>query len=175
MDSLGYIVLPPDNYFIFNAAHHKGTVSIPNPIIACNDLSAEAKLIYILLLMYAQSGRTMFPSIYALAILANISPNSVTKYINELIAKGFIRKEKMNGGKCNYYYLNEIHKIKSVIDSEKFWKVLDEKAKEEGWYKTYNTIANKNKKKRHITKKRKEENNIASFDALLNWGRDKNG
>lgn len=84
---------------------------LPNSIMRCKDISIEAKAVYGYLRGYKGSSEYAYPSRSWMAYQLNISQNSLTKYIKELINKGLIYKQQGRtvGNKYdnNRYYFND--------------------------------------------------------------------
>ncbi|MRC04100.1 helix-turn-helix domain-containing protein [Bacillus thuringiensis serovar andalousiensis] len=120
--------------FIYNSSYNKGHISTPSMVAHCIGLSTHAKLVYSNILNYIyKKGEFAFPSIYRLSISCSCSINTIIRYINELVEKGFIKKEVPGRGKSNRYYIIECDKIPLLKVSEMMWEVIDTLAKKYGW------------------------------------------
>src|SRR4051812_21318885 len=67
------------------------------------DLTALAKVTYQLLLAHGRGGRGIFPGMKRLCTLAQVSENTLRAALNQLQARGLVRRRRRGDGQTNCY------------------------------------------------------------------------
>ncbi|WMT39268.1 helix-turn-helix domain-containing protein [Paenibacillus sp. D2_2] len=95
-----------------------GFTQVHSKVDRCYFLTSDAKALYHNLNQYAYNGsKECFPSQALLRAELGWSKHSVTKYVEELRQKGFIKTIR-NPGRPLMYILEELHTISSLVHSE---------------------------------------------------------
>ena len=104
-------------------------VMLYHDFIKCNLLNWNEKVIYIILLMYAEKdSKQCFPSISKLCNISGKAKNTVLKAINGLEEKKILKKEKRvtkKGQTSNLYTLYDIDTIWKSENVEELKEVID--------------------------------------------------
>jgi hypothetical protein len=89
-----------------------GFTQLPNFILRNADLSANAKVVYSLLLSYAWHNSQCFPGPERLAQHMNVNISTVSRAMSELEANSLVEIERRGQGKTNFYTINFVVKKK---------------------------------------------------------------
>src|SRR4030088_1194205 len=89
----------------FDPVSAGGFTQLPNVLLKDQDLSAQAKLAYALLLSYAWHNNSVFPGQDRMAADAGVNQPAVSKWIQELQDKGWLEIQRRGQGKTNIYIL----------------------------------------------------------------------
>jgi ElaB/YqjD/DUF883 family membrane-anchored ribosome-binding protein len=92
----------------------QGFTQIPNTVLRRKDLSAGAKLTYMVLLSYAWEKGSCFPGQERLAEDIGAGKRSVIRYVQELQETGLLEIKRRGLGKTNVYILKRLHKPRSA-------------------------------------------------------------
>lgn len=90
-----------------------GFTQVPNFILRNAEISANAKLVYALLLSYAWNNNLCFPGQERLAEHMGAHVSTVSRAISELEACALIEIERRGQGKTNFYTINFVVKRKN--------------------------------------------------------------
>lgn len=121
----GQVVVSSEKRFVYHESVNRGHVQLPRMMIACQHLSATAKLVYGVISGYVfEHGRSAFPSVASIAKDINCSRKTTIKYIDELVDKGFIIKKRHGNRRTNTYYLIDADKVAHLQVSEMFHRAL---------------------------------------------------
>lgn len=121
----GQVVVSSEKRFVYHESVNRGHVQLPRMMIACQHLSATAKLVYGVISGYVfEHGRSAFPSVASIAKDINCSRKTTIKYIDELVDKGFIIKKRHGNKRTNTYYLIDADKVAHLQVSEMFHRAL---------------------------------------------------
>ncbi|ALA07276.1 hypothetical protein SECTIM467_152 [Brevibacillus phage SecTim467] len=130
-DYKGQVKLSSEKQFVYHDSVNRGHVQLPRMIVHCLMLSATAKIAYGVISGYVfEHGKSAFPSMKRIARACGVTPKTATKYIDELVDKGFIIRERNGNGRTNTYYIVDADKIEHLHVSEMFWRVFNEVKKE---------------------------------------------
>lgn len=126
-DHKGRVVVSDEKQFIYHDSVNRGHVQLPQMVIKCRNLSDTAKIIYGVISGYVfEYGRSAFPSVSRIAMCSNCSKKTAIKYIDELVDKGFITKERHGNRRTNTYYFVDADKVAHLHVSEMFWRVFND-------------------------------------------------
>ena len=89
-----------------------GFTQLPNFILRNADVSANAKVVYSLLLSYAYHNNRVFPGQERLASEMGAHVSTVSRAISELEDCSLIEIERRGQGKTNFYTINFVVKKK---------------------------------------------------------------
>ncbi|MFF2912377.1 helix-turn-helix domain-containing protein [Paenibacillus sp. NPDC057934] len=122
----GQVVVSTEKQFVYQDSVNRGHVQLPRMVVHSLNLSGTAKIAYGVISGYVfEQGRSAFPSISRIAMACNCSKKTAIKYVDELVEKGFIQKERNGNGRTNTYYLVDIDKIPHLHVSEMFWRAVN--------------------------------------------------
>jgi len=120
-----------------------GFTQVPNEVLADKSLSAQAKLLYSLLLSHAWEKNEAFPGQKSLGERMGCSTKTVRKYIRELEAAGYLKKKRRGLNHTNLYTLNK------WIPTDYERKKLPVKKKKRGNIKNGSKLPSKNTHNNH--------------------------
>lgn len=103
--------------FIHNFGPNRGYTESYSKINRCYFLSSDAKQLYYNIRDYAYHGRDCFPGTETLRAELGWSKEKLSKYLKELIDKGFITVSR-RFGKPSVYTIQELHTIPVLVHSE---------------------------------------------------------
>lgn len=135
-DHKGQVIVSSEKQFVYHDSVNRGHVQLPQMVVKCRNLTDTAKIVYGVISGYVyEYGRTAFPSVARIAMCSNCSKKTAIKYIDELVDKGFILKERHGNGRTNTYQLIDVDKITHLHVSEMFWRAVNAVYKEvESYY-----------------------------------------
>lgn len=84
-----------------------GFIQVPKYLVLSQELSAEAKMVYIILKGHCFEKQSCFPSLDTISKESSMSGYKCLKGIKELLKNKFISKRRRGLGLTNVYYLNE--------------------------------------------------------------------
>jgi len=96
----------------------KKFVMIPNVIMMADNLSASAKYLYGLLVMYAWQDGCCWPGQKRLAKDANTNDKTIRRWLNELLVSGLVTWKRRGLTQTNVYTLNKLADIGWVVQQE---------------------------------------------------------
>lgn len=94
-----------DSIYIEDETLRAGFTVIPNTIFARRDISAGAKLAYMLLLSYAWQKGSCFPGQQRMCDDMGVSVRSLRNYLRELESAGLVVTKRRGLTQTNIYYL----------------------------------------------------------------------
>ena len=89
----------------FDPVSAGGFTQVPNIILKDSKLSADAKVVYALMLSYAWHNNRVFPGQDRMAENLGTSRPTVTKAVAELVQEGWLETQRRGQGKTNIYIL----------------------------------------------------------------------
>ena len=89
----------------FDPVSAGGFTQVPNIILKDPKLSANAKVVYALMLSYAWHNNRVFPGQDRMAEDLGTSRPTVTKAVAELVQEGWLETQRRGQGKTNIYIL----------------------------------------------------------------------
>ncbi len=89
----------------FDPVSAGGFTQVPNVILKHAKLSANAKVVYALMLSYAWHNNRVFPGQDRMAEDLGTSRPTVTKAVAELVQEGWLETQRRGQGKTNIYIL----------------------------------------------------------------------
>ena len=89
----------------FDPVSAGGFTQVPNIILKVPKLSANAKVVYALMLSYAWHNNRVFPGQDRMAEDLGTSRPTVTKAVAELVQEGWLETQRRGQGKTNIYIL----------------------------------------------------------------------
>ncbi len=89
----------------FDPVSAGGFTQVPNVILKDPKLSANAKVVYALMLSYAWHNNRVFPGQDRMAEDLGTSRPTVTKAVAELVQEGWLETQRRGQGKTNIYIL----------------------------------------------------------------------
>lgn len=129
----GQIKVSSEKQFVYQDSFNRGHIQLPRMIINCLNLSSTAKIAYGVISGHVyEHGKSAFPSVSRIAMACNCTKKTAIKYINELIKKGFIVKERKGNGRTNDYFLVDVDMVTHLHVSEMFWRAFNAAYKELG-------------------------------------------
>ncbi|MWV43077.1 hypothetical protein GRF59_05490 [Paenibacillus sp. HJL G12] len=124
-DYKGQLIINSEKRFVYHESVNRGHVQLPRMVINCLGLSSVAKIVYGIISGYIfEHGKTAFPSVARIAMGCNCTKKTTIKYIDELVEKGFIIKERNGKRRTNNYYLVDADKVQHLQVSEMFWGII---------------------------------------------------
>ena len=94
--------------FIENPAIRRGFTQIPNHILSMRELSANAKLVYMMLLSYAWKDGSCFPGQERMAYDLGVHLNTIGRALQELQSHGLIEIQRRGLQKTNRYIIRDL-------------------------------------------------------------------
>jgi predicted transcriptional regulator len=123
----GQVLVNSEKQFVYRDSVNRGHVQLPRMMIHCINLTDTAKIVYGIISGFIyESGRSAFPSVSRIAMSSNCTNKTAIKYINELVEKGFIVKERSGNRRTNNYYMIDADKVKHLHVSEMFHRAVNE-------------------------------------------------
>lgn len=98
----------------FDPVSAHGFTQVPNYLLNCKDLTAQAKIVYAKLLSYAWNNNMVFPGQETMAEEIGSSKSSVNRGIMELEKGGWLEIRRRGQGKTNLYVLK--YRVKTSVD-----------------------------------------------------------
>lgn len=123
----GSVRVSSEKKFVYQDSYNRGHVQLPRMVINCLKLSSNAKIAYGVISGHVfEHGKSAFPSIARIAMACNCSMKSAINYVNELVDKGFVEKERRGNRRTNDYFLVDMDKVSHLHVSEMFWRAVNE-------------------------------------------------
>ncbi len=97
-----------------------GFVQVPNIVLRDSSLSDSALRTYMILLSYAWSKESCFPSIERMAKDRGVGVSTIKRTIRNLSKSGLISIDVRKGGRTNVYVIEDPHKVYAVYDGGSF-------------------------------------------------------
>lgn len=127
----GKIKVSSEKQFVYQDSFNRGHVQLPRMVVNCLCLSDTAKIAYGVISGHVfEHGKSAFPSVSRIALSCNCTKKTAIRYIDELVEKGFIVKERKGNGRTNDYYLVDVDMVAHLHVSEMFWRALNSAYKE---------------------------------------------
>jgi len=89
----------------FDPVSAGGFTQVPNILLRDSELSANAKIVYAMLLSYAWNNNRVFPGQERMAKDMGSSQPTIARATNELQERGWLEIERRGQGKTNIYIL----------------------------------------------------------------------
>jgi hypothetical protein len=91
-----------------------GFTQVPNHLLRNQKLSANAKIVYAMLLSYAWNNRRVYPGQVRMGDDIGLSQPTIHRAIQELESEGWLEVQRRGQGKTNIYILKFVVKKKET-------------------------------------------------------------